>query len=333
MRVLVPTIPHVVSPASTSSVAPAAAIERIASFLASGRVTLLTGAGVSVDSGIRAYRGKDGRYMNPNYKCVPIFITILIPHRVPKGQSLYVETPSCVPGLDSDSIMNWSRTIPRDMHSGMHHLHRHLPHRSHQPRKSRQRYWYAHVLCSILIVTPCCRLRSYLGYPPVRDAQPNTTHYALAAFQHTGHIRHIITQNVDGLHRKAIAHLWDDVRMDEGIIELHGTLHVSPAWHPLGRVLTGIRVYIVNSVMSSAETSSKIGYPPAIPNGRPLSTTSKRLERNPGRIQTVMSVLKLRRYILITKNKVQLEGVSYDDFVVPACLECLAQGRHNTNVC
>ncbi|KAG6381706.1 hypothetical protein JVT61DRAFT_308 [Boletus reticuloceps] len=69
MRISVPTIPHVVSPTKTNTITPAAAIERIASHLASGSVTLLTGAGVSVDSGIRAYRGKDGRYMNPNYKC------------------------------------------------------------------------------------------------------------------------------------------------------------------------------------------------------------------------------------------------------------------------
>lgn len=68
MRVSVPTIPRVT--ARSNPVSPAAAIERIASFLASGNVTLLTGAGVSVDSGIRAYRGKDGRYMNPNYRYV-----------------------------------------------------------------------------------------------------------------------------------------------------------------------------------------------------------------------------------------------------------------------
>lgn len=70
MRVSVPTIPHVVTPLSSKPISPAAAIERIANFLSPGNVTLLTGAGVSVDSGIRAYRGKDGRYMNPNYQCV-----------------------------------------------------------------------------------------------------------------------------------------------------------------------------------------------------------------------------------------------------------------------
>jgi len=44
------------------------AIERLSEFLEVGNVAILTGAGVSVDSGIRAYRGSDGRYMNPNYK-------------------------------------------------------------------------------------------------------------------------------------------------------------------------------------------------------------------------------------------------------------------------
>lgn len=29
---------------------------------------IVTGAGVSVESGIRAYRGKEGAYMNPNYQ-------------------------------------------------------------------------------------------------------------------------------------------------------------------------------------------------------------------------------------------------------------------------
>ena len=81
MRVSLPTIPHVVSPAQTNPISPAAAVERIASFLASGNVSLLTGAGVSVDSGIRAYRGKDGRYMNPNYRRVILIETIVAgPH-------------------------------------------------------------------------------------------------------------------------------------------------------------------------------------------------------------------------------------------------------------
>lgn len=72
MRISVPSIPQTVlsatSPART--ITPAAAIERITTFLSPGNVACIAGAGVSVDSGIRAYRGHNGRYLNPNYKCV-----------------------------------------------------------------------------------------------------------------------------------------------------------------------------------------------------------------------------------------------------------------------
>lgn len=70
MRISVPTIPHALSAPSTATkpIDTREAIDRIARFLAPGNVTLVTGAGVSVDSGIRAYRGSNGRYLNPNYK-------------------------------------------------------------------------------------------------------------------------------------------------------------------------------------------------------------------------------------------------------------------------
>jgi len=75
MRVSVPSIPKAILNAT-----PAKAVrdlneatQRLSAFLSNGNVTILTGAGVSVDSGIRAYRGDDGRYMNPNYKCVGVY--------------------------------------------------------------------------------------------------------------------------------------------------------------------------------------------------------------------------------------------------------------------
>jgi NAD-dependent deacetylase sirtuin 4 len=66
----VPGIPQAIlnAPPSFSLKAIPEAIRRLADFIGHGNVTVLTGAGVSVDSGIRAYRGEDGRYMNPNYK-------------------------------------------------------------------------------------------------------------------------------------------------------------------------------------------------------------------------------------------------------------------------
>ena len=79
--------------------------------------------------------------------------------------------------------------------------------------------------CSL--ASGCVRLRSYLGYPPVRDAQPNTTHFALAALQYSSVVNKLVTQNVDGLHHKAIAHVWGENLMQERILELHGRLRVS----------------------------------------------------------------------------------------------------------
>ena len=73
------------------------------------------------------------------------------------------------------------------------------------------------------------RLRSYIGWPPVRDSKPNTTHTALAALQYSSFIPRLITQNVDGLHSKAIGKMpgWGIRQQREQILELHGTLHVS----------------------------------------------------------------------------------------------------------
>jgi NAD-dependent deacetylase sirtuin 4 len=68
MRINIPNI--TINAAYTPTLLPAAqTIQRLVEFLgASTGTAVLTGAGVSVDSGIRAYRGDHGRYINPNYK-------------------------------------------------------------------------------------------------------------------------------------------------------------------------------------------------------------------------------------------------------------------------
>ena len=72
MRVSVPTIPDAVLRSANSQarrIPFALAIDRISAFLSHGKTAIITGAGVSVDSGIRAYRGEHGTYLNPHYKC------------------------------------------------------------------------------------------------------------------------------------------------------------------------------------------------------------------------------------------------------------------------
>ncbi|PLW20817.1 hypothetical protein PCANC_08406 [Puccinia coronata f. sp. avenae] len=128
-----------------------------------GNLLAISGAGISVDSGIRAYRGAKGSYIiNKSYR--PIFF-----HEFVESHSFRI------------------------------------------------RYW----------------ARSYLGYPTVRVAEPNVGHHAVAALMKMGYIRHLITQNVDRLHHKALGVKQDRnhpdyYHPDPNILELHGTLkHVN----------------------------------------------------------------------------------------------------------
>ncbi|KAF8906251.1 DHS-like NAD/FAD-binding domain-containing protein [Gymnopilus junonius] len=237
MRISVPGIPQAILNAkptfSVKSISEA--INRLTEFIGQGNVTLLTGAGVSVDSGIRAYRGDDGRYMNPNYK--PILYHELV-DPTEKGHAF------------------------------------------------RQRYW----------------LRSYLGYPPVRDAQPNTTHFALAALQHCGHITHIVTQNVDGLHHKALQHAAAcSSRILENILELHGTLH---------------RVHCSRGHVVARNTFQdwlSAANPQWHEYADELERTGTQPRTNPD-------------------GDVAIEhlGVSYNDFIVPDCPHCMLENHRNS---
>lgn len=104
------------------------------------KLVVLTGAGISTDSGIPDYR---------------------------------------------DSNAQWKRKPPVQHHDFMHNL------------AARQRFW----------------ARSLIGWPVMRDAQPNESHFHLVEMEQHGAIELLITQNVDGLHQKA-GH--------QRVIDLHG---------------------------------------------------------------------------------------------------------------
>ncbi len=63
----------------------------------------------------------------------------------------------------------------------------------------RQRYW----------------ARSMNGWPFVRASRPNAAHELLAEFEHRGHVRLLVTQNVDRLHQRAGS---------RRVVDLHGRL-------------------------------------------------------------------------------------------------------------
>jgi len=57
--------------------------------------------------------------------------------------------------------------------------------------------------------------RSLIGWPAFARAVPNRGHRALAALEAAGRVHHLITQNIDGLHRRAGT---------RSLTELHGSL-------------------------------------------------------------------------------------------------------------
>jgi NAD-dependent SIR2 family protein deacetylase len=64
---------------------------------------------------------------------------------------------------------------------------------------ARQRYW----------------ARSLIGWQQMRDVEPNAAHQVLAAWEQSGRLHTVITQNVDGLHQRAGS---------RAVIDLHGRL-------------------------------------------------------------------------------------------------------------
>jgi NAD-dependent SIR2 family protein deacetylase len=143
-------------PASASSLS--GAIAAVAEFLTTPapssspsppNTVLLTGAGISVASGLADYRGTNGTYtLNKTYR--PIYYNEFTSH-----------------------------------HS------------------ARKRYW----------------ARSYLGWPNLERARPNSTHHAIGELGRLGLVKQMITQNVDSFHPHA--------HPDLPTIELHGYLRAT----------------------------------------------------------------------------------------------------------
>ena len=57
--------------------------------------------------------------------------------------------------------------------------------------------------------------RSFSGWPAFAKAAPNSAHLALSALERAGHVRNVVTQNVDGLHQRAGS---------RRVVDLHGRL-------------------------------------------------------------------------------------------------------------
>lgn len=114
-----------------------------AEIIGRGGVVVLSGAGLSTESGIPDYRGPDGAYSR---------------NHTPITYQLFRDDP-----------------------------------------RGRHRYW----------------ARSYIGWPLMREKQPNAGHLSVASMGSVGLVSGVITQNVDSLHHKAGS---------SSVIDLHGRL-------------------------------------------------------------------------------------------------------------
>jgi NAD-dependent deacetylase len=91
------------------------------------------------------------------------------------------------------------------------------------------------------VADPEVRRRSWLARigHPAWSAQPNAGHRALVDLERTGHLRALVTQNIDGLHQAAGSN-------PDLVIEIHGTIHQAGCLAcgrrtPMGDVLARVR--------------------------------------------------------------------------------------------
>lgn len=116
-------------------------IDEATTVLSGRTIAVLTGAGISTDSGIPDYRGPESRHTTP---------------------------------------MTFAQYLASD--------------------ENRRRYWAG----------------SHLGWRKFIDVEPNPGHRALAELENRGIVNGVVTQNVDGLHRRAGS---------SRVVELHGTMN------------------------------------------------------------------------------------------------------------
>ncbi|BEI84521.1 hypothetical protein CcaverHIS002_0411250 [Cutaneotrichosporon cavernicola] len=268
VRLSIPSIPvrPPRPPTALDLLSISAAGEHLASFLAKGkgRTLAITGAGVSVDSGIRAYRGEEGRYLNPNYS--PIFYSELVEDS-PRGELF------------------------------------------------RKRYWG----------------RSFLGYPPVRDAKPNPTHIYIAALQALGLAPGLITQNVDNLHSKALRMVHDAMRRHnvEPSATLRPRLRIGSSMsdpHVSTPPPTTIRS-AVNPILELHGTLARVhcllhghqqsrdNWQDQLAGGNPIWASEAAWAADTGNMPRTNP-----------DGDVELPGADYNNFNVPECEVCVAEG-------
>lgn len=154
-------------------------------------------------------------------------------------------------------------------------------------------------------------------YPPVRDALPNPTHIYIASLQSLGLAPGLITQNVDNLHRKALALIESKLGTPTGdqpppghaaplgprpILELHGTL---------------ARVHCLRE----GHEQTRDAFQAALAADNPQwDAAAKEMEETGNKPRTNPD------------GDVELPGADYTTFRVPECSVCAGHRKHNSIV-
>ena len=278
MRLSVPTIP--IRAGASNVTVPQIVVEEAAAKLTrwlrrkdsrgrQGNVLVLTGAGISVDSGIRAYRGTGG------------------------VRQLMINATEL--GSRTRSARHIVRSSTARLRSSRHRS------QAQASSSHRRQRGNATGRAAISVLPSYAPSAEPQGYPPVQHAEPNRSHFALAALQETGWTHSLITQSpsrrldapdrtdVDRLHHKAAP---DFSRAEREILELHGSLK--------------------QIVCFSCQAAF-----PRDPFQVHLS------ELNPGWAEYADHIArKALDPKLNPDGDVDLEGKSYDDFKVPRCYKC-----------
>ncbi|KAJ6128276.1 hypothetical protein N7471_009493 [Penicillium samsonianum] len=234
-----PLPPAIIIPPAATTLA--GAIDAISTFLTAppsfnlrgvdvgrhSQTVLLTGAGISVASGLSDYRGDQGTYrLNKSYR--PIYYHEFIAHH-----------------------------------------------------ESRKRYW----------------ARSFVGWPGLLKAKPNSTHWAIKGLREKGYISSVVTQNVDSFHSLAHPEL--------PTLELHGYLRsvvCTSCRNQLPRADFQASLEKLNPAW--AEFLARIVAEGALDTDNPEEQRRKGLKLNPD-------------------GDVDLTGAQYSTFRYPSCPTCL----------
>ncbi|KAK4493275.1 hypothetical protein RD792_017847, partial [Penstemon davidsonii] len=158
----------------------------------SSNLVILTGAGISTESGIPDYRSPNGAY-STGFRPIT--------HQVIRRHVLQVTLTSVFLSFSPNSFgIFLPYPFPFFYFVKVLELHHFNDQEFLRSNRARRRYW----------------ARSYAGWRRFTAAQPGPAHIALASLEKAGHINFMMTQNVDRLHHRA----------GSNPLELHGTVYV-----------------------------------------------------------------------------------------------------------